>query len=225
MLFPAPRGILACLLVNLVILMVGRVWKRLIPFLGINIFVLISIVIIQGLVMPGNRTLLLQLGPFRFYQEGLGYALILCLRVLNVLCAFAVLVLTTKPSDLIASLVERGLAPKLGYLLSAVLQIVPQLMAAMGKIMDSQRSRGMETEGNLRVRIKAYLPLLMPVVLSSLMNIKEQAMALEVRGFNAPVKKSFLHKQTYPFGDAWLQMGLLFLIILTILGRLLRWLS
>lgn len=175
--------------------------------------------------MPGNRILLFQVGPFRFYQEGLGYASILCLRVLNVLCAFAVLVLTTKPSDLIASLVERGLAPKLGYLLSAVLQIVPQLMAAMGKIIDSQRSRGLETEGNLRVRIKAYLPLLMPVVLSSLMNIKEQAMALEVRGFNAPVKKSFLHKQTYSFADVWLQIGLLFLIILTFLGRFLRWLS
>jgi energy-coupling factor transport system permease protein len=214
---------LVCLLINIVILLIGRVLKRLIPFLGVNIFVLISVVIIQGLVMPGNRTLLFQIGPFHFYQEGLDYATILCLRVLNVLCAFAVLVLTTKPSDLIESLVERGLTPKLGYILSAVLQIVPQLMAAMEKIIDSQRSRGMETEGSLRVRIKAYLPLLMPVVLSSLTNIKEQAMALEVRGFNSPIKKSFLNKQSCPFGESCLQMGLLLLIILTFMGRFIPW--
>lgn len=222
---PAPRVNIACLLTSMTILIIGRVFWRLIPFIGINITVLISIIIIQGLFMAGNKTLLLQIGPLRFYQEGLNYAMVLCLRVLNILCAFAILLLSTKPSDLIESLVEKGLTPKLGYVLCAVLQIIPQLIAAMERIMDSQRSRGLETGGNLAVRIKAYLPLLLPVILSSLMNIKERSMALEVRGFNSHAEKSFLNRHTCPFYETCIQIGFLIMIMLALLGRISGWLS
>ena len=43
----------------------------------------------------------------------------------------------------------------------------------------------METEGNLLVRIKAFLPLISPVVMSALTATRERAIALEVRGFGA----------------------------------------
>lgn len=175
--------------------------------------------------MDGNKTLLFKIGSLRFYQEGVSYGMILCLRALNILCAFAVLVLTTKPSDLIEDLVKRGLTPKLGYVLSAVLQIIPQLIATIGKISDSQRSRGMETEGSLNIRIKAFLPLLVPVVLCSLINVKEQSLALEVRGFNSRTKKSFLNEGPQLFHETIIQLGLLALIALTLLERITGWLS
>ncbi|NLW47393.1 MAG: energy-coupling factor transporter transmembrane protein EcfT [Firmicutes bacterium] len=222
---PAPQMNLACLLASVTLLIIGRVFWRLIPFIGINITVLISIIVIQGLFMAGNKTLWFQIGSLRFYQEGLCYALNLCLRVFNILCAFAILLLTTKPSDLIESLVEKGLSPKLGYLLCAVLLIIPQLVAAMERVMDSQRSRGLETEGNMAVRIKAYLPLIVPVVLSSLINIKEQSMALEVRGFSSDLKKIFLNQQFSPFYEILIQIGLLTTITLALLRRLFLWLS
>lgn len=222
---PAPHLNLACLLASVALLIIGRVFWRLIPLIGINITVLISIIIIQGLFMAGNKTLWFQMGPLRFYREGLTYAMVLCLRVLNILCAFAILLLTTKPSDLIESLVEKGLSPKLGYLLCAVLQIIPQLIATMERVMDSQRSRGLEIEGNMAVRIKAYLPLVLPVVLSSLINIKEQSMALEVRGFSSDVKKNFLNQHPSPFYETLIQIGLLITITLTFLRRLFLWLS
>ena len=48
----------------------------------------------------------------------------------------------------------------------------------------------METEGNLLTRAKAFLPLISPVVMSALINTREQrAVALEVRGFAAKRKK------------------------------------
>lgn len=222
---PAPQMNLACLLASVTLLIIGRVFWRLVPFIGINITVLFSIIIIQGLFMAGNKTFWFQIGPLRFYQEGLSYALALCLRVLNILCAFAILLLTTKPSDLIESLVEKGLSPKLGYLLCAVLQIIPQLVAAMERVMDSQRSRGLEIEGNIAVRIKAYLPLVLPVILNSLINIKEQSMALEVRGFSSDVKKNFLNQHPSPFHETLIQIGLLTTITLALLRRLFLWLS
>ena len=59
----------------------------------------------------------------------------------------------------------------------------------MNTITDAQRSRGLETEGSLLTRAKAFLPLISPVVMSSLINTRERAVALEVRGFAAKQKK------------------------------------
>ncbi|WDU84655.1 energy-coupling factor transporter transmembrane component T [Caloramator sp. Dgby_cultured_2] len=99
--------------------------------------------------------------------------------------------LTTKPSDLIENLVRRGLSPKLGYVLASVLQIIPQMLSTMDTILDAQRSRGLETEGKLIKRLKAFIPLIGPAVMNSLISTRERAMALEMRGFNSNIKKTF----------------------------------
>ena len=77
-------------------------------------------------------------------------------------------------------------------MVSSVFQIIPQMMGTMNTIMDAQRSRGMGTEGNLFGRAKAFIPLIGPVVSSSLINTRERAIALEVRGFDSREKKTFL---------------------------------
>ena len=109
-----------------------------------------------------------QLGPLKFYREGMMYALRISCNVLNMLLAFAVFVLTTKPTELVEDLEQAGFSPKIGYVISSVFQIVPQMSGTMNTIMDAQRSRGLETEGNLITRAKSFLPLISPVVMSSL---------------------------------------------------------
>ncbi len=109
--------------------------------------------------------------------------------------AFGVLILTTKPDDLVEALLQKGLSPKFGYVLLSVLQIIPQMVALTGKITDAQRARGMETEGGLWMRFKSFLPLLGPVVLNSLTETRERSIALEIRGFNAKGKRTFLNER------------------------------
>ena len=70
------------------------------------------------------------------------------------------------------------------------------MMKTKDTIVDAQRSRGMETEGNLLVRMKAFLPLISPVVMSALINTRERAIALEVRGFGRKNKKTILSDRT-----------------------------
>ena len=65
--------------------------------------------------------------------------------------------MTTSPQELVDELEKSGFSPKLGYVINSVFQILPQMMAAKDTIADAQRSRGMETEGNLMVRMKAFL--------------------------------------------------------------------
>jgi energy-coupling factor transport system permease protein len=212
---------LLCVGVSIFLLLIGKVFKKVIPLISFSMLILISIVVIQGLFKVGNKTPAFHIGNITFYKEGLLFALEICLRVINILCAFSILVLTTKPSDLIESLVRRGLSPKIGYVLASVLQIIPQMTATMETITDAQRSRGMETEGKLSVRIKAFLPLIGPVVMNSLINTRERSMALEVRAFNSRSKKTFLNEEHNNSYNKIIKIILGLLLLMAVVWRVL----
>lgn len=198
---------------SLLLLFSAGVLRKTLPLIGLSSMILVTTVVIQGLFFHANETLFFKIGPLDFYREGLVFALEICIRVLNILCAFAVLVLTSKPSDLVESLVRRGLSPRLGYVLLSVLQIIPQMMGTLQTITDAQRSRGLETEGRLTVRLKAFIPLLGPVVMNALNNTKERALALEVRGFNAKHPKTFLNEQRSSRWDLPAQIAMFFSLV------------
>ena len=148
-------------------------------------------------------------------------ALRIVIRVINIVTAFLLLVLTTKPADLVEELVRRGLSPRLGYVLDSIFQILPQMVKTTRTIMDAQRSRGLETEGNLWVRVKAFLPLIGPVVMSSLIHAKERALALEVRGLHSEGKRTWLRgEREYPYGRV-LRAGLLLVLASAVVWRIL----
>lgn len=216
---PTIEAALICAIISLLLLMVAGVWKRSLTIFGFILFVLMTIIIIQGLFYVKNATPLLSIGPLIFYQEGLLFALRITFRVINIVGAFLLLILTTKPSDLVDSLVRRGLSPRLGYVCISIFQIIPQMISTMETIMDAQRSRGLETEGNIFVRIKAFLPLLGPVVLHSLIQTKERAMALEVRGFNATSERSYLYEEKRYAQSRWIRVILLLLLLSAIIWR------
>jgi len=174
------------LCVNLSLLVLGRVLRQgLLALAGVGFF-LGTLFLVQGMVYPGNATPVVRVGPLVLYQEGLAYALWLTARFLNLTLAAFVLLFTTRPADLVEELVHAGLPPRTGYVLLSVLQIIPSMAARISVIQDAQRSRGMETEGSLWVRLRAFLPVLGPLVISSLVAMQERALALEVRGFGAP---------------------------------------
>lgn len=190
---PEHEFVLAVTFVSILMLIIGKVFRKILPIIAVSIILIISIIIVQGIFHPENETALFTLFGISFYKEGLSYAALLTLRVINMLSAFGVLILTTKHDELIERLIKKGMSPKLGYVFLSVLQLIPEMKSSVGKISDAQRSRGMETEGNLMVRMKAFFPLIGPVVLNSLNDTRERAIALEVRGFNTKGKRTFLN--------------------------------
>jgi energy-coupling factor transport system permease protein len=211
-------------LLLLVLVAVAGVLRRLsaaAALIVLPIFVLLLAV--QGFANPSNRTLAFALGPVAFYQEGLLIALVAALRITCLVTATFLLSFTTKPADLAEALMQRGLSPRMGYVLQSALQIIPQTLETAVRIQDAQRARGLETEGSLPHRARAYLPLLLPLVLSSLVATQERAMALEVRGFGLPVRRV----SRRVFADDGLQRALRWALILAvplaIVLRLLGW--
>lgn len=214
--------VIGCL--SLVFLAQAGVLKKTIGILSLSAFVLVTTVIIQGFFNPNNTHLLIQLGPFGLYREGLFFALGLCAKVLNLLTAFSLLVLTTKPSDLVESLVRRGLSPKLGYVLLSVLLIIPQMMTQVSVITDAQKARGLETSGSLSNRLRAFIPLIGPVVMNALISTRERALALEVRGFGSVGAKTFLNDELNSPLDRPMRWSFGFLIVLALVWRVWTWL-
>lgn len=219
---PTNMAAVAFMILSILLLLIAKVFKKVIPIIGFSLIILVTVVIIQGLFRAGNKTPLFNIGSIVFYKEGTYFGLALCSKVINILCAFSLLVLTSSPSNIIESVVRKGLSPKIGYVLSSVLQIIPQMSSNMSTITDAQRSRGMETEGKLSVRIKAFFPLIGPVVMNSIVNTKERAMALEVRGFDSKEKKTFLNEKKDFYLNKFVRAALLIVLILSIVWRIVK---
>ena len=77
---------------------------------------------------------------------------------------------------------QRGVSSKATYVVQSTALILPQLVGRGSVIMDAQRARGIETDSNLAVRLKALLPTAAPLILSTLTGMAERAVSLEARG-------------------------------------------
>lgn len=151
----------------------------------------ISLFLIQGFLWP-QGTPILTLGPVSLKLEGLLFAIRSTGRILMVVSSFLLLALTTRPDALALTLSQRGVPKSLTYIVVSTLQIVPRFQTKAATILDAQQSRGLEIRGSLRRRVRALVPLIAPLVLSSLVDIEERAMALEARAFSRKGPKTSL---------------------------------
>jgi len=171
----------------------GRIWREfvstslrlLLPFFGF-------LFVMQSLFYPGGQTVLVNLWIFSIKAEGVGFAYLTATRILVVVASFLVFLLSTHPSTLMTDLARRGLPSPLIYVIVSTLQIIPQMRVKAETIIDAQRSRGLDTQGSLRKRVRALLPLVGPLVFSSLVDVEERAIAIEARAFSAKRPKTSL---------------------------------
>lgn len=210
--------------ISLILLASAKLLRKSVPLIAFSFTLLIMIFLVQGIFNQENATVLFHIGPIHFYQEGLLYASRIGLNILNMLLSFACFVLSTKPSELVEEMEKSGFSPRFGYVINSVFQIIPQMTGTMNTITDAQRSRGMETEGKLLVRAKAFIPLIAPVVMSSLIDTRERAVALEVRGFDAKEKKTYLKDREKRASDRCLNILFTIIIIAAIVWRVMTWL-
>lgn len=200
---------------------VAAIAKILAPFakimFGFGIPITIMLMFIQGCYSPKNKTVIFDLGFAQFCSEGALYALKIITTLLVFLGTFYIMNKTTYTGKLVAALTASGLNPKVGYLVLATLNVVPQMQRRMSVIQEAQSARGVETGGSLGGRIKAFVPLLGPVVMSSLTDAQERGMTLETRGFGIKnVKQTTYVEVTKSTADHVLK-GLLIAFFIVIL--------
>jgi energy-coupling factor transporter transmembrane protein EcfT len=86
--------------------------------------------------------------------------------------------------------------------------------------MDAQQSRGLRLEGSLIQRGRALIPLVVPLVLGSIVDVEQRAMALEARGFSRPGPKSSYLQLVDSQWQSILRAALIVLSVLAVVGRL-----
>jgi energy-coupling factor transport system permease protein len=190
-------------------------WKLVLPFA-------IPILLIQGFFW-GEGEVLFSLGPLSFYRQGLIFAAASIGRIALLGGCFLLLSMTTRIDMLMRALVERGLPSQLLYLVVTTLQLVPRFQAQARRIQDAQRARGLETEGSIWRRGRALIPLTGPLLLASLMDVEERALALEARGFSRRGARTSLVVLEDSRQQAWLRLTLWVLSLMIVLARLIQW--
>jgi energy-coupling factor transport system permease protein len=151
----------------------------------------ISVVLVSVFTRAGS-TVLFAIGPLTATLEGADFAGQVLVRLLVLAAALGLFGLTTEPRALVFDLERRGVSPRVGFAAAATLETIPAMAERATAIQAAQRARGLDTEGGLRARLRGVLPLVVPVVLSSLTEVEERSLALEARAFGRPGRRHLL---------------------------------
>ena len=179
-----------------------------------------AIFIIQSLFIPAGEVWL-KFGFISVYKEGVMKAIGLTSKLTAIVSALTMLTLITPVKDFTLALEKKGLNPKAAFILMLTLQTIPEMKKQADVIMDSQKARGIETEGNVFVRAKALIPIFIPLVLSSIANTEDRAITLEARGFSVGEKRTILYDIEETKNDKIMKVILAIFIVLSIVWRIL----
>jgi energy-coupling factor transport system permease protein len=174
----------------LLVLPFGAAWsaglgRDVIRALRIPAVLLLSILVVNALFFPGATERLIGIGPLGVSREGTLFGAIAAGRILVAFVASVTFLLATLADDLLESLIARGASHRIAFVVLSAVQMVPRLQARAGSILDAQQARGLPLTGSLPARLRALVPLIGPVLLGSLIDVRERTFALEARGFGA----------------------------------------
>ncbi len=218
-------GPLAILVVGVVpAAIVAGVLSRLVRFaLLISLPIAVSVALVSIFTRAGD-TVLFVVGPFDATLEGADFAGQIMVRLVVVAMALGLFGLTTNPRALVVDLEDRGVPSRVAFAAAATLETIPAMIDRATTIQAAQRARGLDTEGGLLARLRGVMPLVGPVILSSLTEVEARSLALEVRAFGRPGRRDLL----WSLPDSSLQrlvrwlllVGLVVLIAARITGSL-----
>ena len=154
--------------------------------------VIIVIVVITSMLnlLYGSGEPIFQWWIFKVTWNGIHNAIYVCSRIICLILLSSALTFTTSPTDLTDAL-ERLMKPltifhvkvhEIAMMMTIALRFVPTLLEETDKIMSAQKARGADMEsGNLVKRVKALIPVLIPLFVSAFRRAYDLAVAMECR--------------------------------------------
>ncbi len=132
----------------------------------------------------------------------LEYSLAMSLRFLVLVESFSVFFLTTSPDHLSLALEQSRVPYEFTFAFTTAVRFVPVLAEEAQTIMDAQKARGLELErGNFLKRVRNYIPILIPLIVSAIRRSLELAEAMESRAWGATSKRTNLYVLKMKLGD------------------------
>lgn len=167
---------------------------------------------------------------FQLTWEGIFNAFYLCVRLIFLIIGSSLMTLTTTPNQLTDGM-ESLLGPlkkikvpvhEIAMMMSIALRFIPILMEETDKIMKAQMARGAEFDsGNLIKKVKALVPLLVPLFISAFRRANDLAMAMEARCYQGGDGRTKMKPLHYKKVDAkGFVVLVVYLAVAVVLGKL-----
>jgi energy-coupling factor transport system permease protein len=158
------------------------VWTLLLP-------VTIMILILWPLFNREGRVLF-SFGILRITLDALLEGAAMSLRICIMGFACFVLLFSTDQAKIVRALVKLGIPYRIGLMLAIALRYLPTFFGIITMVTEAQKSRGLDLDrGPLIKKLKAYMPILVAVLISGIKTSDNLSNALETRAFSASVKK------------------------------------
>ena len=163
--------------------MIGKSLKPILP-------IVIFTAVLNLFFVSGEGEPLVHIWFLTIYAEGVRYAVLMAVRVMALIAGTSLLTYTTSPIVL-TDAIEQLLKPlgklhfpvhELAMMMSIALRFIPTLIEETDKIMNAQKARGAQLDtGKMLDRVKALVPVLIPLFISAFRRADELAMAMECR--------------------------------------------
>ena len=157
-----------------------------------------------------GEKVLVEFWKITIYWEGLKRAFLMMARILMLISGTFLLTYTTSPIALTDGL-EALLSPlkkikvpvhELAMMMCIALRFIPTLIEETDKIMSAQKARGADFEsGGLLSRVKALVPILVPLFISAFRRADELATAMECRCYQGGDGRTKMKILRYKRGD------------------------
>ncbi|MFQ6080626.1 MAG: energy-coupling factor transporter transmembrane component T family protein [Candidatus Bathyarchaeia archaeon] len=142
-------------------------------------------------------------GPYgRVSLESLIFTLGVCLRLAILVSASRLFLKFTSPSDITTALNKLKVPMEFTTAISIAFGYLPELARQVTSILEAQKSRGWRVDSKNPVKIvKAYIPVVMPIVSRSMMRSEFLATAIVSRGFGTGSRRISLKETSFALRD------------------------
>lgn len=164
--------------------------------LAVTGVVFVIFVTINGFMFYGGETVLFRIFGIPYWYEGMMFGISICLKILTVVTIVPILTMTTPLPTLLASLSKLRLPYKAIFTLGMAFHLVPLVSQTYSDITDSQYLRGYDVKEMNYIKrvVKGYVPIFIPLVLTLLRRSGDLDIAIESRGFGAPVERTYFNE-------------------------------
>lgn len=153
---------------------------------------------------------------------GVALALAQGSRLAAIITASLAFAVAFDPHRFLQAAIARGWRFDVAFVVVATLDAAERLGAQARRLREAQRTRGLRVRGSLRVRAKALPALVFPLLLASLTEADERALALETRGLTIRGPRTAVDPPTDTLLDRAVRWGVFAIVLAALTWRLTR---
>ena len=215
-------------IIEIIILILSKIGIRMViksfkPMLFMMLFLLIV-----NLLTIKTGDILYIIGSFKIYSDAVYNTLFVIVRLMLMLTITTILTATTKPLDLTLA-IEWLLKPfeiihlpshEIALMVSIALRFIPTIIEETMRIMNAQKSRGVDFEnGGITKKAIAILSLIVPLFSVAFERAYQLADAMEARGYVPGATRTKYHVLKFVFCDYLYVLASILILSFSIISR------